>query len=48
MEARHQAEQNLVSCFTCGMKIPREGALKNKGRYFCGIKKQARETAPFQ
>lgn len=43
--ARREAEQGLVPCFTCGMKIPREGALEKKGRYFCGIKKAEREAA---
>ncbi|MCW8891576.1 MAG: hypothetical protein OQL20_13030 [Sedimenticola sp.] len=36
-------ENNLVPCFTCGLKIPKEGALEKKGRYFCGVKKQDRE-----
>lgn len=41
-QARREADQGLVPCFTCGMKIPREGALEKKGRYFCGIKKAQR------
>ena len=41
-QARREAEQGIVPCFTCGMKIPREGALEKKGRYFCGIKKAER------
>jgi|GEM_PF-2108752 len=44
-QARREAEQGLVPCFTCGMKIPREGALEKKGRYFCGVKKQEREAS---
>lgn len=43
-QARREAEQGLVPCFTCGMKIPREGALEKKGRYFCGVKKRDREA----
>lgn len=43
-QARREAEQGLVPCFTCGMKVPREGALEKKGRYFCGIKKTEREA----
>jgi hypothetical protein len=42
-EERRALEQNLVPCFTCGLKIPKEGALEKKGRYFCGVKKQERE-----
>ncbi len=41
-QARREAEQGLVPCFTCGLKIPRESALEKKGRYFCGVKKQDR------
>lgn len=44
-QARHEAAQGLVPCFTCGMKIPREAALEKKGRYFCGIKKAERTAA---
>lgn len=43
-QARREAEQGLVPCFTCGMKVPREGALEKKGRYFCGVKKTEREA----
>jgi hypothetical protein len=42
-EDRRALEQNLVPCFTCGLKISKEGALEKKGRYFCGVKKQERE-----
>jgi len=42
-QARREAEQGLVPCFTCGMKVPRESALEKKGRYFCGVKKAQRE-----
>jgi hypothetical protein len=44
-QARREAELDLVGCFTCGLKIPREGALEKKGRYFCGVKKAEREAA---
>ncbi|MCW8906120.1 MAG: hypothetical protein OQL28_02630 [Sedimenticola sp.] len=43
-QARREAEQGLVPCFTCGMKVPRESALEKKGRYFCGVKKVDREN----
>lgn len=46
-QARREAEQGLVPCFTCGMKIPREGALEKKGRYFCGVKKRDREAIEY-
>ncbi len=42
-EEKRAKENNLVPCFTCGLKIPKEGALEKKGRYFCGVKKQDRE-----
>lgn len=42
-EERRARENNLVPCFTCGLKIPKEGALEKKGRYFCGVKKAERE-----
>ena len=43
-QARREAEQGLVPCFTCGMKVPRDSALEKKGRYFCGVKKAQREA----
>jgi hypothetical protein len=42
-EERRALEQNLVPCFTFGLQIPKEGALKKKGRYYRGVKKQERE-----
>ena len=32
-----------VRCFTCGIWVPKEGALEKKGRYFCGVKKSDRD-----
>lgn len=33
-----------VQCFSCGLWVPREGALEKKGRYFCGVRKSERES----
>jgi hypothetical protein len=35
-----------VQCFSCGMVVPVEKALKKKGRYFCGVKRNDRNGNP--